>query len=136
MVGPYAMSVFLPDTNVLVDALNGKRGRREWLRGLVLQGDSLACCTITLAEIYAGMRPHEAQRTDQFLSAFVWYNSSRAIARRAGRLRFEWAQQGKTLSVTDTLIAATALEHGLILITGNRKHFPMHELSLHPLPER
>jgi predicted nucleic acid-binding protein len=32
------------------------------------------------------------------------------------------------------LIAATALEHGLTLITHNRKHFPMPELSFHPLP--
>lgn len=126
---------FLPDTNVLVDALNGKHGRREWLRNLVLEGGRLACCTITVAEIYAGMRPHEAVRTDQFLSALVWYPSLRSIARRAGRLRFEWAQRGYTLSLSDTLIAATALEHSLTLITANRKHFPMPELMFCPLHE-
>lgn len=126
---------FLPDTNVLVDALNGKHGRREWLRKLVLEGGRLACCTITVAEIYAGMRPHEAMRTDQFLSALVWYPSLRTIARRAGRLRFEWAQRGHSLSLSDTLIAATALEHSLTLITANRKHFPMPELMFYPLHE-
>jgi len=128
------MTVFFPDTNILVDALNGKRGRREWLRDLVLQGHRLACCAVTLAEVYAGMWPHEAPRTDEFLSAFVWYGSSPGIARRAGRLRFEYARQGMTLSLADTLIAATALEHSLTLITENRKHFPMPELSLYPLP--
>ena len=128
------MTTYLPDTNVLVDALNGKRGRREWLRELVLQGHQLACCAVTLAEVYAGMWPHEAPRTDEFLSAFVWYGSSRGIARRAGRLRFEYARQGMTLSLADTLIAATALEHSLTLITANQKHFPMLELSFHPLP--
>lgn len=126
---------FLPDTNVLVDALNGKHGRREWLRKLVIEGGRLACCTITVAEIYAGMRPHEAMRTDQFLSALVWYPSLRTIARRAGRLRFEWAQRGNSLSLSDTLIAATALEHSLTLITANRKHFPMPELMFCPLHE-
>lgn len=126
---------FLPDTNVLVDALNGKHGRREWLRKLVIEGGRLACCTITVAEIYAGMRPHEAMRTDQFLSALVWYPSLRTIARRAGRLRFEWAQRGHSLSLSDTLIAATALEHSLTLITANRKHFPMPELMFCPLHE-
>ena len=128
------MTTYLPDTNVLVDALNHKRGRREWLRDLVLEGHRLACCAITLAEVYAGMRPHEAPRTDQFLSAFVWYELSRGIARRAGRLRFDWGCQGITLSLADTLLAATALEHGLTLITLNRKHFPMPDLSLYPLP--
>ncbi len=29
MVAAVGMTVFLPDTNVLVDALNGKRGRRD-----------------------------------------------------------------------------------------------------------
>ncbi|MBV9083275.1 MAG: type II toxin-antitoxin system VapC family toxin [Acidobacteriaceae bacterium] len=128
------MTTYLPDTNVFVDALNGKRGRREWLRELVLQGNRLACCAITLAEVYAGMWPHEQLKTDEFLSAFVWYGSSRAIARRAGRLRFDYARKGVTLSLLDTLIAATALEYGLTLITGNRKHFPMPELSIYPLP--
>jgi hypothetical protein len=36
------MTGYLPDTNVLVDALNGKRGRRELLRDLVLEGHRLA----------------------------------------------------------------------------------------------
>ena len=128
------MRVYLPDTNVLVDALNGKRGRREFLRDLVFAGNRLACCAITLTEVYAGMRPHEARRTDAFLDSLAWYGHSRNIARRAGRLRFDWARQGVTLSLSDTLIAATALEHGLTLITHNEKHFPMPELSLYPVP--
>jgi predicted nucleic acid-binding protein len=76
------MTVYLPDTNVLVDALNGKRERRELLRDLVLAGNRLACCDITVAEIYAGMRPHEAARTDALLDSLAWYDSSRKVARR------------------------------------------------------
>lgn len=30
---------------------------------------------LTLAEIYSGMRPHEALRTDQFVSS-IWYDRS------------------------------------------------------------
>jgi predicted nucleic acid-binding protein len=125
--------VYLPDTNVLVDALIGKRGLRELLRDLVLEGNRLACCAITVAEIYAGMRSHEAARTDAFLDSLTWYDSSRKVARRAGRLRFDCARQGITLSLSDMLIAATALEHGLTLITQNQKHFPVPDLALHPL---
>ncbi len=113
MVAAIGMTVFLPDTNVLVDALNGKRGRREWLGDLVLQGQRLACYAITVAEIYAGMRPHEAPQTDRFLSLLVWYDTSRGIARRAGRLRFEYVREGITLSLADMLVAATVVEYGL-----------------------
>jgi predicted nucleic acid-binding protein len=126
------MTVYLPDTNILIDALRRKRGRRELLRGLVAEGNSLACCDVTAAEIYSGMQPHEAVPTDAFLSALVWYDTSRAVARRAGRLRFDYARQGLTLSLPDTLMAAIALEHGLTLITANRKDFPMPDLSVYP----
>jgi len=34
----------------------------------------------------------------------------------------------------DMLIAATALEHGLTLMTDNRMDFPMRELELYSLP--
>jgi predicted nucleic acid-binding protein len=129
------MTVYLPDTNVLVDALNGKRGRRELLRDLVLEGNRLACFDITVAEIHAGMRAHEAVRTDAFLDSLAWYDSSRKVPRRAGRLRFDSGRQGITLSLSDMLIAATALEHGLTLITQNEKHFPLPDLALHPLAD-
>lgn len=127
------MTVFLPDTNILIDAFRNKRGRRDLLTRLVTEGNTLACCDITVGEIYSGMQPHESERTDAFLSALVWYNTNRAIARRAGRLRYDYARQGRALGIADMLIAATALEHGLTLITANRKDFPMPELLLHPI---
>lgn len=126
------MRIFLPDTNILLDAFRKKRGRRELLTRLVAEGNTLACCDITVGEIYSGMQPHEAERTDAFLSALVWFNTNRVIARRAGRLRYDYARQGITLGIADTLLAATALEHGLTLITANREDFPMPELLLHP----
>jgi predicted nucleic acid-binding protein len=55
------------------------------------------------------------------------------VAQRAGALRYEWARKGITLALTDTMIAATALQYGLTLITDNRKDFPMPELTIHPL---
>ena len=41
-----------------------------------------------------------------------------AVARRWGRLSQEVGHAG-----TDLLIAATALEHGLVVVTRNRRHF-------------
>jgi hypothetical protein len=66
-------------------------------------------------------------------AVYIWLETRFAIAKQAGALRYEWARKGVTLTLTDTMIAATVLHYGLTLITDNRKDFPMPELKLHPL---
>ena len=128
------MTTYLVDTNILINALNQKRGHRELLNQLVGQGHRLACCTVILGELFTGIKPADLGKVEQFVGLLAWYAATPAIARRAGRLRFDYARQGLSLSLLDMLIAATALEHGLTLITRNRKHFPIPELLLYPLP--
>jgi predicted nucleic acid-binding protein len=122
---------YLVDTSVLVDALNGRKQRRELLAELLGQGNSLGCCTINVIEVFSGMRPDEEAETEEFLESLAYYEVSWAVARRAGRLRYEWARQGQTLSLADVTIAAVALENRLVLMTDNTKHFPMPELQKH-----
>lgn len=55
------------------------------------------------------------------------------IAELAGRLKGRYSQIGKTLAITDTLIAAVAIHYQLSLIMDNAKDFPMPELSLYSL---
>jgi len=55
-----------------------------------------------------------------------------SIAERGGRLRNDWARKGRTLGLADMVVAATALEHNLALVTANRKDFPMPELKFYP----
>ena len=105
--------------------LKGYGGRREQLRELVESGNSLACSVVTVAELYAGVRPQHQKETEGWLELLDILNVTPPIARRAGTLRLEWRQLCRTLALTDTLIAATAMEHGGQLLTGNRKDFPM-----------
>ena len=128
------MAIYLLDTSVLIDAINRKRERWELLRTLVEGGDALACSAITVTEIYAGMRPHELAATQSFLEGMEQYDVDWQLARYAGLLKNEWAKKGQTVSVPDVLIGATALMHKLVLMTDNRKDFPMPQLMLYPLP--
>jgi len=49
------MAIYLLDTNIIVDAINEKRGRNRFLLDLAeQQGHTLACCPINVAEVYAG----------------------------------------------------------------------------------
>lgn len=125
----------LLDTTVLIDILRHQRGRRQLLTEAIHDGHAMATTAINVGEIHAGMRPTEKVRTEAFLDGLECYAITAAIARRAGRLKREWSRKGRTLALDDMLVAATALEHGLTLMTDNRMDFPMTELSLYPLPK-
>ena len=129
------MTIFLLDTSVLVDAINGKRGRGQFLDDLLEERNLLACCSINVTEVYAGMRAHEATVTEALLRSLKFYEVTWEIARRAGELKREWAKKGHTLALPDATIAAVALAHDVTLVTDNRKHFPMPGLRSLPLPE-
>ena len=124
----------LVDTSVLIDALRLRRGRRQLLAELVRSGHTLATSALNIAEVFAGMRPEEEANTWRLLNPLECYEVTRPSAELAGRFKRDWARKGRTLTLTDTLIAATALEHGCVLVTDNRKDFPMPEVQLYPLP--
>src|ERR1051325_10143926 len=103
------MAIFLLDTSVIVDAINDKRDRNRLLDGLLAQFNLLACCSINVTEVYAGMRPHEARLTYAFLRSLKYYEVTWEIARRAGDLKREWAKKGHTLSLPDVDRKSTRL---------------------------
>jgi predicted nucleic acid-binding protein len=123
----------LLDSGIIIDALNGKRGRRELIDRLIQDGAEMACCSINVSEVYAGLRPGEEVRTQRLLRSLKFYAVTWEIARQAGELQNQWRQQNRTLSLPDTTIAAVALANDLMLVTGNMKDFPMPELRLYPL---
>ena|SRR3954449_6944763 len=129
------MAVYLLDTDIIIDTLNGKRRRYHLLTDLLEDGHLLACCAINVTEVYAGMRPGEESRTEEFLESLRYYPITSPVARIAGLLKRDFSKKGVTLSATDTIIAAVALDYGLTLITANRKHYPMKDLDVYDLPK-
>jgi len=127
------MSTYLLDTNVIIDILNDKKGRRALLLDLLNQGHVLACCPINVSEVYAGLRPKEETATEEFLRSLQYFEVEWPIARRAGLLKRDYSRKGKTLTTSDATIAAVALHHNLTLITTNVRDFPMKELVIYPL---
>ena len=128
------MATYLLDTSVIIDALNGKRNRDELLRELLQQGHLLACCSINVTEVYAGLRPHEEMRTRELLESLQYFPIIWPVARLGGLLKRDYGRRGITLATTDVIVGAVALYHQLTLLTDNLKHYPMKELSIYSLP--
>jgi predicted nucleic acid-binding protein len=129
------MATYLLDTNIIIDALNQRRSRNAALINLATAGHTLACCPINVAEVCAGLRPKEEERTMALLQSLKLYPITFSVAQLAGHLKREYGSKGKTLSIPDTIVAAVALHNELVLITDNVKDFPMEELSLYQLPK-
>jgi len=128
------MAIFLLDTNIIIDAINDKKNRNDSLISLAEAGNILACCPVNVAEVYAGIRPKEEQRTAELLRSLKLYPITLDVAELAGRLKRDYSKKGKALDLTDTLVATVALHHELQLIIGNVKDFPMPDLCIYPSP--
>jgi toxin FitB len=100
----------LLDTDVLIDHLRGARR-------LSVDTDSPSYSVVTRTELFAGRASAEGA-VGRLLAPFRELDVDRAVAELAGRLRREHG-----VRIADALIAATALVHGLVLVTRNLKDF-------------
>lgn len=121
----------LLDTSVLVDVLRARNNRRSLLASLLYEGHSLTTSVLNVAAIYAGMRSSEEAQTAEFLSGLECLELNLSAARLAGHLKNSWAKKGRTLTLSDTIVAAIAIENRCTLFTDDRKDFPMPEIQLH-----
>jgi predicted nucleic acid-binding protein len=110
------------DTNILIDCL---RGNTDAVRLVEQFKGTPSISVISELELLAGARSQsEEQLIVAFLALFRTVPVSSQIARRAGSfVRLYGASHSVELG--DALIAATAEDQGLKLVTLNIKHFPM-----------
>ena len=108
------------DTDVLIDILRGTKGAKEAV--LKYAGPNNLISAITYGEILFGMRTHEDEATRGFLSAFHVAEADRQIVDTA--LDVKRKAKGHDLELYDCIIAATAIQTGMRLITRNKKHYP------------
>jgi predicted nucleic acid-binding protein len=114
----------LVDTDVLIDHLRGRHAARRRLRQ-VLDGGRLYASVVTRAELLAGMRDDEEERTLAMLRAVRWLGVDQPIADLAGSLARGHRSRHPGVGLPDYLIAATASLLELELWTRNVRHFPM-----------
>ena len=110
------------DTDIVIDFLR----RRDYARKLFEHwaGNGLiAISTLTHLEIYQGIKSGEEEATGVFLDGLISIAVDVSIARMAGKILGKLRSKGKTISIGDAVIAATALYIDAPLLTNNTAHY-------------
>ena len=117
----------LIDTDVLIEYLRGRDRAVEYLEGLHAD---LYVSVVSIAELFAGVRGEEEEASlKQFLLTFNVLPVTQKVAQLGGLYRREYRASHGT-GIADALIAATAEDSGAGLVSFNRRHFPMVEITV------
>lgn len=114
------------DTDVLIDHLLGKAGATETI--LKFKNTANFCSVITIGEILFGMRPSEKDKTLKLIDSLTPLDVNKKIITDAYKIKNSCKSYNPGLY--DCIIAATAIEADLILVTKNSKHYPDKRLKL------
>lgn len=108
----------LPDTCAWIEFFRGKATpMAEALEHELLQGE-VAICGVILYELIQGIKsPKDEKLVLNALQAVTHLEMSAELWIKAGRLSAELRKNGHTLPLSDLVIAALALEHGLYVLT-------------------
>ncbi len=117
---------YLIDTDWVIDYMH--QIPRVVDRVTELTPDGLSLSVVTLGELYDGVQgdidPRQSERElGDFLERVELLDVDEATARIFGHERRRLRAEGRRIDDLDLFIGATALRHGLTLLTNNRRHF-------------
>ena len=128
------MSDYLLDTHLLIRCLRGMAEALILVERLADEGE-LYVSVLSRLEVLARTWPREQEATLELLDPLTALPVTAAIADAAGRLIFAQSRQGLALPVPDAIIAATALAHGLTVVSYDLRHLTRIDgLALLPIP--
>jgi predicted nucleic acid-binding protein len=88
---------------------------------------------ITRFEMLVGAGERTVRDTLRFVDRFGTIEIDAGTADRAGRLGWTY-RATHNRKTADLLMAATAIQHRLVLVTYNGGDFPMSQVRLYPVP--
>jgi tRNA(fMet)-specific endonuclease VapC len=118
---------YLLDTCVISDFIKGEAGTKIRLKQT--PPVDIAVSAITVMELRYGLALNlqRAQKVEpaisSFLSSVTILPFSTVEAEQAAQIRAVLKSQGQPIGAYDVLIAATALQHNLLMITANQREF-------------
>lgn len=121
-------SAYLFDTDAISEVLKRRPFPKyvEWLRGIPREDQFTSA--VVVAELYEGAfrlpaSAHLRAVEERVLPAVTVIPFDTNAAYRFGVMAADLRDRGRPLPDADLQIAATAIYHDLVLVTGNVKHF-------------
>jgi predicted nucleic acid-binding protein len=133
-VGDPLLTTYLLDTTVLIAHLRGDGDVVAMILRLLREGHVLGTTCVNVAEVERGLLPKEPPVAGALLARLRFLDTGREAATRAGRYQREFARRGRTIHMADALIAGTARAHGAVVLTDNRRDFPMRDVVIQTPP--
>ncbi len=120
--------MYLLDTDILSNLMKRKPSIRLQARVASVPAEAQFSSSITLGELVFGAKKKRSSRLmqeveDRVVSYLPMLPFDADAARRYGDIRAELERRGTPIGDADIRIASIALARGLIVVTGNTKHF-------------
>lgn len=117
--------MILLDTNIVIAFLNGNKAIAERIKDNV---DKIALSALVVAELNYGAKASQnasrnLEKLTRLLDVIRIVPFDLECADSFGTIKSRLRSIGKPTGEVDALIAATAIAHKAVLVTGNKKHF-------------
>jgi predicted nucleic acid-binding protein len=119
----------LIDSDILIDHLRKEKSALDCINQEIDGGYPLFISVISRIEILSGARKGEGETIQSLFEMFTAVDVDVAIADRAGEYLGKF-RKSNAISIGDAIIAATAREMGMKLVTRNIKHYPMKDIEI------
>ncbi|MCP4132878.1 MAG: type II toxin-antitoxin system VapC family toxin [bacterium] len=113
------------DSDIIIWLLRGKEEYKTKLKELVEETNGMIFITpIQIAEIHAGLRENEIEKTITFLESLINISIDEEIGKLSGNYMSQY-RASHNVTLADSIIAAATTLNDLKIWTLNKKHYPM-----------
>lgn len=121
--------MYIIDSNILIWVLRKNKTFTHFYHSLKHE-IVISISTVTIAEIYKNVLPGEFIDVEDLINDFKIWDVTAPIAKQGGLYWQEHSKKFRNIHILDCIIAATAKEYDLTVVTLNTRHFPMSDISI------
>lgn len=123
------MTTYLLDSDVIINYF-AKNQEASAVIEQIGQLEAPGVSALTVIEVKIGVKYAQVAKVDKFFNTLKIFPVTEETAKLAIEFIRSFAKLGKVLHLVDACIAATAISNDLILVTNNKKDYPMEEVKL------